>query len=138
MQEHEALSAQAREAWVQQGLYEHWDYWVRLGEAHREGAVEQHRERFIADLRRTSPGIRLLAGIDTEPYPHVHLVLKLSRRLRRRFINAAEVQAWIQLFWPHGPVWLEAFDCERLIRDHHAGGGALRYIGKDPGTLVSL
>lgn len=137
--EDERHQHQARDAWATKAVAVRWDYWLRVEWSHGADpvAAQQHLERFVADLHRTSPGIRLLAGVHRDPMPHAHLALKLSRRLRARFLNAAEGTDWLRLYWRHGPVWCAAFDRERLAREHVLGRGAVRYLARDPGTVVS-
>src|SRR6266705_3053499 len=96
-----ALAIQARNAWTGAWQAVRWDYWVRL-EWRTEWIAEgikrtrwltaeranAHLERLITDLQRNGPTghrhptIRIVAGFHTDPYPHAHALVGLSRRLR--------------------------------------------------------
>ena len=134
----EDLAALARRALEQGWSRVRWDYWTSL-EWRRQGIAaamaNEHLERLIRDLHRPGrhPTVRLVAGFHPEPYPHAHALVALSRRLRARFSDAEEVAAWLQLWWPHGPVWAAPYD---PTKRHPERGGALAYLSRDPGSVV--
>lgn len=132
-----SAAALARDAYSELALAERWDFWLVVEWAYRLDAVtaQGHIDRLVSDLCRKSPGLRLLAGIHRHPMLHAHAVLKLSRRLRARYQNASEVRDWLRAFWYHGPVWVALLDRKRLASEHRAGGGAARYLARDPGTV---
>jgi len=72
-----------------------------------------------------------VAGVHREPMRHAHGVWKMSRRQRLHILNAAEAQAVLQCRWPHGEVWVQAFDGERY--EPH---GTIAYIGRHPETVT--
>lgn len=130
------LQQRARDALVQDWNQWRFDYWVTL-EWHRavsEMTANEHLERLLRDLHRTvSPAIHVVTGFHPYPHAHAHAAVHLSRRVRARFLNAAEFEQWLRAFWYHGQVWAQVFD---PTRRESGSGGAIEYLARNPGTVV--
>jgi hypothetical protein len=130
----------ARDALSAEALGIGWNYWIRLDWRYRVGSItaNDHLTAFLQQLRATSHGIRCRAAIhaDIPELVHAHLAVKLSRRQRLRFLNPTEFRDWLQMLWTHGDVFVTAFDNDRFHREHASGGGAIRYLARDPGSVV--
>jgi|SRR2546421_8125236 len=131
-----AIAAKARNAWVEVWTAIRWDYFVRL-RWHREAidaaSANAHLERLQRDLHRTQPMLRLVAGVHSDPYPHAHGLVHLSRTQRAQVRTADECREWLQPFWYHGTVWAQVYDATRRSPDH---GGAIEYLAREPGSVV--
>jgi hypothetical protein len=138
-----AAQAKARTAWVERGALIRWTYWVRLGwHADRLDATSANAdlEKLVGDLYLAKlagppyPTVRLFAGFHSDPYPHAHAAVYLSRRRRLEFVTADEFAQWLRLnYWSHGPVWAALFDPGKKHPEH---GGAIEYLARDPGSVV--
>jgi len=132
----QALIAEARNAWVDVLKAMQWDYFVRLRwrrEAIDAASANDHLERLKRDLRRMHPMECFVAGFHSDPYPHAHGLVHLSRTRRAQFLNAEEFRDWLQPFWYHGSVWAAVYD---PMKRHPHHGGAIEYLAREPGSVV--
>ena len=130
------LRRKARRGCVETWQGMHWDHWVvfRLGGKVDEITASAHLERLIHDIDRAHyRAVRILAGFHRDPFPHIHALISLSRRLRRTLSAPVSFQVWLQPFWRHGEVIVEVYDPSRRSPQH---GGAIEYTVRDPGTVV--
>ena len=132
----QALIAKARHAWVDLWTPIRWEYWLTLKwrtERITAERANEHLERLVRELHRMHPMERLVAGFHSDPYPHAHGLVHLSRTRRVQFLTADEFRDWLQGYWSHGEVWAEAYDPTRGSPEH---GGAIEYLAREPGSVV--
>jgi len=117
----QALIAKARTAWVEVWTPIRWDYWLTL---------TWRTERLAAALANEH---RLVLGFHSDPYPHAHGLVHLSRARRATFLTADEFRDWLHGYWAHGEVWAQTYDPTKRHPEH---GGAIEYLARDPGSVV--
>ena len=125
--------ADARDGWVATWLPVRWDFWLRFGwaQAVPEDTALEHLDRLRRRLHRESIGTAFVTGLHRDPMLHAHGVWKLSRRQRLHILTADEARLFLQLRWPHGEVWGQAFDGAR-----YDPRGSIAYVGRHPETVT--
>src|SRR2546426_8665272 len=101
-----ALDGNARDEFVKRWTPIDWTYWVTL-KWHAEwiDTVRANRDlnRLVEDLYLANvcggryPTMRLIGGFHSDPYPHSHAAIYLSRRRRAQFVTAEEFAEWLRL-----------------------------------------